>query len=93
MKIYTFDIARNNCIPFSFKKNDRSEKDSTIFFFFFLSDILSTVLKFPYNPVVQCGKKSLPDFLTSPFYHFRLSGIYKCYLWMFSDVSNSPKIL
>lgn len=37
MKIYTFDIAKNNRIPFSFLKNDRSEKDSIIIFSFWHS--------------------------------------------------------
>ena len=34
MKIYTFDVAKNNRIPFSFLKKDRSEKDSIIIFSF-----------------------------------------------------------
>lgn len=33
MKIYTFDIAKNNRIPFFFFKNDRSEKTALLFFF------------------------------------------------------------
>lgn len=35
MKIYTCDIARNNCIYFSFLRNDRSEKDSIIIIIIF----------------------------------------------------------